>query len=393
MRSGLCVVVVALALSWAGASIAAQSAGSAYKQAQALESQGKYNEIIKILLPYADEKNKDVDFALANAYLMLAINGKQVEEVAAADIKPAIEFAQRGAADGSAGSLNLLYEIYGNGWGGPADAAKATDFLMQAVLAGDLGAKFNYAVMLYQGSWLIKRNVDKACPLFEELSREKSTQVIASYYEGMITFAGQCGKAANKVAGVGLIKIAADHEVRQAERDMGRSFEFGWIGPVDLNAAFEWYQKAAALGEPRAQWRIGMAYINGELGPKDSAKGVHYLEEASASGDAPAMTDLAVMYVTGDGVRKDFAKARSLYEKATEQEEPHAFKELAAMYANGEGVPVDPVRARVLYLQSIEFGEKDDSAFRKALDSRLDAAQMKESDRQYEQWRQKRASR
>ncbi len=131
-----------------------------------------------------------------------------------------------------------------------------------------------------------------------------------------------------------------------------------------------------------------MAYVNGELVPKDSVKGVEFLERSAASDDPFGLTDLAVMYVTGDGIIKDFNKARTMYEKAAGLGNNHAFRELAAMYANGEGVPIDLVHARVLYLQSVELGDPDIATYRKWIESKLDAAQLKESDQQFEQWLQ-----
>lgn len=365
---------------------------AALARANALETEMKFAEEVETLRPFADSGNAKVEYALAFAYMELAIDGQKPGEISADAIRPAIDFAQRAVTHGGANGNNLLALIYSNGWGVPVDSAKGADYLRRGFEAGDTGAKLNYAIALYVGAPGIPRDVDRACPMLFDLISGANPDVTAAYYVGLIRFRGQCGRKADKVAGVNIIKIAADHGVRDAERDMGRNFEFGWAGPVDLPKALDWYRKASEHGDPHSEWRIGMAYVNGELGPKDSVKGVEYLERAAASDDGDGLVDLGVMYVTGDGVAKDFAKAKALYERAVALGQSHAYRELAAMYANGEGVAIDLVRARLMYLQSVEIGEPESARIRAYIEAKLDAAQMKESDRQFGEWKQKRAA-
>ncbi|MCB2079978.1 MAG: sel1 repeat family protein [Novosphingobium sp.] len=381
-------LLVAILLSFPGVAPGIEpDVGSALARAHALEQQLEFTEVIQTLRPFEDSGNADVEFGLANAYMNLAINGRKPDEIKAQDIQPAIDFAQRAAAHGSKEAWNLLYMIHGNGWGTPVDADKALDFLKRGVAAGDAGAKTNYAIQLYQGSELVPRDRAAACPLIDELARDPSTQVVMVYYAGLVRFLGQCGMKADKVAGVNLIEIAAEHGVRDAERDMGKNYEFGWRDAKDLKRALDWYEKAAGHGDPHSQWRIGMAWLNGELRQKDSAEAVDYFEQAAASGDANGMVDLGVMYSTGDGVAKDFDKARSLYEEAAALGSPEAYRELAVIYANGEGVVSDPVRARTLYLQAIELGSPEKPALLQAIESRASPDQISKSDKQFQRWK------
>lgn len=379
-----------LAVSAASSAMSA-SEKSAIALANGLEKQQDFAAVIVTLEVYADAGNSEVEIRLANAYLNLGINEHKPGDIDNEDMRRSLDFAQRAARHGQASAFNLLYQFYGNGWGVPIDNGKALDYLKRGVHGGDSAAKLNYAIQLYQGSPLVGKDLSAACKMFKELSRDDKVQSMSSYYIGQMRYRGQCGFKPDRQAGMQLVEIAAQHGMRSAERDMGKSSEFGWTGRIDLHKALVWYQQAADHGDPESSWRIGMAYVNGELGSKDSVKGVQYLQQSADSNYSKGLVDLGVMYATGDGVVKDFDKARSLYEKAAELGEPHAFRELAAMYASGEGVHVDRVRARVMYLQSVEMGEEDVGSVRKMIEAKLTAVQVKESDQQFEAWRQKHA--
>jgi uncharacterized protein len=386
-------IIVALVAALVTSTSMGASSKEAIVRADALEKEQDYPAIIGTLEPYADSGDGEIEIRLATAYLNLGINGSKAAEIDNEDMRHALEFAQRAANHGQAIAFNLLYQFYGNGWGVPVDNVKALIYLKRGAQGGDVGAKLNFAINLYSGSPIAKRDLNAACTLFRDLAKDKSVHEVASYYLGTIVFRGQCGFTANRIEGVRMIEVSANQGLRDAERDMGKNFEFGWSGKADMSKAFAWYRKSADQGDAESEWRIGMAYVNGELGPKDSARGVKYLEQSAQSDFGKGMVDMGVMYATGDAVPKDFDKARMLYEKAADLGEPHAFRELAAMYAVGEGVSVDFVRARVMYLQSVELGEADASSFRKAIEANLDASQLEDSDQLFEAWRGKRAGR
>lgn len=379
------------------------SLDAALKKVAVLDGQMKFAEIVDTLRPFAQSENGEVELSLADAYMSLAINGKgpqtpspaalkamsgiQPATIDPQEIQLAVTFAERAARHGKAGGYNLLYVIYGNGYGLKADTPKALNYLKLAADGGDWGAKFNLAVMVYEGRPFMKKDIGRACGLFHELLDKSPLQREAAYYVGQMVYFGQCGRAPDRGEGMKLVAIAANGGMRSAERDMGKSFEHGWLGHVDKAKALSWYQKAAEHGDAFSQWRIGMAYVYGELGePKDSAEGVRYLQRAAASDYPDGLTDLAVMYVEGDGVAKDLAGAMLLYQRAAELGEPHAYREMAVMYANGEGVAVDRVRARALYLESVAMGDEKSDLMDKAFSRQLTRAQIEQSDRDVAAW-------
>ena len=351
-----------------------------------LEQKNDFAGIEQLLRPFEDSKNGQVEYYLAFARMNLAIDRKRPDEIRPGELQPAIDMARRAALHGSKEAWNLLYMIYGNGWGVPVQGKEAIAYLKRGIDAGDAGAKLNYAIQLYMGSQFVERDVDAACPLFDQLTNTGEGLPLVAYYEGLIRFLGQCGKTADRKAGMDLIRISADRGVRDAERDMGKNYEFGWTVTPDDAQAIAWYEKAADHGDPEAQWRLGMAYVLGRLGEaQDYGKARSYFESAAASGYSRAMTDLGSMSASGEGVPRDFAKAKTLYEQAAAAGDERAFRELAVMYFQGEGVPVDLVAARAFYLRGLQAGMADDPQLKQLIEARMTSEQLEASQHQFEQ--------
>ena len=293
----------------------------------------------------------------ANARYHAAIDGKRAEQIDPSAVIAAADGAERARALGSVHAPNLLYLIFSRGAGIPGDPARALAYLREGVARGDDGAKSNYALMLYRGGPGVPRDRDLAVKYLVELNRGKLVVPEVRYYLGVATFRGEGGLRKNAPEAMRLIRLAADQGDADAQRDMGKNFEFGWNGTEDLHRALEWYQLAAERGDGEAQWRIGMAYVNGEERDADAAQAVEWFRKAADSGSTQGMTSLAVMYATGDGVKQDWDRARELYEEAAEGGEAHALLNLSGMYLRGEGVETDPVHGFVLLSQAATGGD------------------------------------
>lgn len=384
MRSVLVAAVLMLLSCFAAA--ADSSIKVALARLGAMEQANDFVGIEKLLLPYENSENAEVEYYLAFARMNQAINGKNPNEIRVGELQSSIDMAERATRHGSKEAWNLLYMIYGNGWGVPVQEKRALAYLKQGVDAGDPGAKLNYAIQLYTGSPLVERDVDASCLMFGQLDKAGAGLPLVAYYEGLIRFSGQCGKTVDRKAGMDLIRIAADHGVRDAERDIGKNYEFGWTAAVDESQAAVWYEKAADHGDPEAQWRLGMAFVLGRLGKaQDYGKARGYFEDAAASEYVRALTDLGSMYAAGEGMPRDFAKAKALYQQAATAGDGRAFRELAVMHAQGEGMPVDLVAARVLYLRGLQAEMADDPHVRQLIEGRMTSEQLNESQRQFEQ--------
>ena len=363
-----CLVAVLLALS--GSVIASSDLEDALARAGTLEM-GEPREVLDVLAPHAASNHPDVAFQLAMAHMRLAIEGREEGETTLADIQPALDHALRAAGLGSPHAWNLLWMIHANGWGVDADDGTALAYLKRGVDAGDAGARLNYAMLLWDGNGGVARDVAAACGMFAGLIDHEQAGPLVSHPLGMATVLGECGEAPDVARGVALMERAAEHDVREAAYDMGRVHEFGMAGDIDIDKALEWYGKAAGFGEPRAQWRMGMAWVNGEGRAPDPRQAVEWFEKSAASGWPDGMLSLAVMYATGDGVPLDPARAASLYRQAADLGSAHALRSLAGMHAVGEGMPADPVRAHELYEQAIGMGADELPQLRKLIEAEL----------------------
>lgn len=363
---------------------------AAVQRSNELIAQHRYAEAIAVLTPHAASGHADVEYSLAYVHMNAAVQGKAPGTVSAEAMGPAIAFAHKAAKHGRAEGWNLLYMIHGNGWGVAVDDAKALEYLKRGADAGDESAMLNYAAQALSGSALVPRDTKTACGLLARLADTPEAASIAAYYRGIALYHGDCGEPADHKRGMVLVAVAARAGVREAERDLARSYEEGWVQPTDLAKAIEWYGKAAGHGEPRAQWRLGMAHLNGEVVERDRARALALFRASAASDDVNGLTSLAVMHASGDGVPQDFTEARRLYQRAADLGAVHALQNLAVMAMQGEGEARDPVKAQVLFRQSIELGDVDNPALGTAIEGSLDAAQRREADRQLDAWRAQR---
>ncbi len=126
----------------------------------------------------------------------------------------------------------------------------------------------------------------------------------------------------------------------------------------DAVRAVEWFRKAAAQGDVKAQFNLGWAYAKGEGVSKDAVKAVEWFQKAAAQGLAWAQNDLAVMYAKGEGVSKDAVRAVEWFRKAAAQGDVKAQFNLGWAYAKGEGVSKDAVEAVEWFRKAAAWGDE-----------------------------------
>ncbi len=364
---------------------------SAIEKAERLEEQEKFEEVLRVLSPHAESGDARVQYMRAHALWLHATEGKDPDQIDTVEVAEAVRTAELCAAREAGDCLNLLYLMHSLGIGIPADREKALGFLRRAVEANDDGAKLNYAIMLYTGAPMIDKDVDLACKYFLELVESPAGAIVA-YYLGVATFRGQCGRTADPEAAIELIRVAAKHGVKEAQRDMGKNYEFGWATKRDPKRAVQWYKKAAAQGDGESLWRLGMAHVTGEGLKKDSVSAVDYFRQAANAGYGGAKVSLAVMYATGDGVARDYKEAKRLYEEAAEMGESHAYYGLAVMHARGEGMPADLVKARALYALALALGDRPNAAFVEQLEAQMTDDELGQAEQLFSEWMLERES-
>lgn len=132
-------------------------------------------------------------------------------------------------------------------------------------------------------------------------------------------------------------------------------------GRKDYATALRIWRPLADLGNPAAQFNVGLMYDNGHGVAQDYAAAVKWYRLAAAQGDAQAQYNLGFMYDNGQGTARDYAEAAKWYRLAAAQGDPRAQDSLGQLYANGQGVPRDFVRAH-MWLSLAAMSGKSSSA-------------------------------
>jgi TPR repeat protein len=70
--------------------------------------------------------------------------------------------------------------------------------------------------------------------------------------------------------------------------NLGFMYGNGMAVPKDEREAFNWFQKAAKLNEPKAMMHIGTFYLRGLVVPKDNETGIFWLQRSARLGCADA---------------------------------------------------------------------------------------------------------
>jgi hypothetical protein len=86
-----------------------------------------------------------------------------------------------------------------------------------------------------------------------------------------------------------------------------------------LNQAFDFFMKAAELGNADTEHRVGVAYATGKGVQKNESEAVRWYQKSVDHGFAEAQCDLGVPYLHGQGVKKDERTGLKLIRKAAAQ--------------------------------------------------------------------------
>jgi TPR repeat protein len=135
---------------------------------------------------------------------------------------------------------------------------------------------------------------------------------------------------------------------------------------INMQRAFELYEKAANLGNNVAQYELALLYINKENGEKIYNK-IFELSNKSAKGNClGGITILGYCYENGIGININKQKAFELYQqvfelnqKAANLKDNIAQYNLAIMYENGDGIKKDLNQAIYWYEKSAKQGNMD----------------------------------
>jgi TPR repeat protein len=164
-----------------------------------------------------------------------------------------------------------------DGRGMKKDPAQARDWLEKAAAKGEPTASYNLALLLLNGG------------------------------------------SADATRAAGLMRIAAEAEIGDAQHGLGVLYARGDILPKDPTEAARWFLRAARNGNIAGEVEYAIALFNGDGVPKNEPLAARYFRRAAAQGNAIAQNRLARLYATGRGVPRNLVEAAAWHLVASGQ--------------------------------------------------------------------------
>jgi hypothetical protein len=194
-------------------------------------------------------------------------------------------------------------------------------------------------------------------PTTQALKRAEQAE---AYYNLAWDFYTQDTEEGYKCAVENFIKAAnAGHG--EAQTDLGYCRYHGLGTDCDIPNALVWWKKAAAQGNLKSQYNLGVHYqetYKKSKNSQDIEEAVRWYTGAAKKNHAGALNNLGTCYEQGIGVEKDIVKAVECYRQAAKLNYPLACYNLAACYEAGEDVPEDIKTEKELYQLVTELYQK-----------------------------------
>lgn len=126
---------------------------------------------------------------------------------------------------------------------------------------------------------------------------------------------------------------------------LGLLYYKGWGRDTDYQEALKWFKKSAEQNNAFAQEMIGWMHQYGKGLDKNYEEAFKWYRQSANKGNVLAQFDLAELYFYGRGVTKDYSKAVYWLRKSAEQGDDRAQAKLGYMFINGFGVNKDYAEA------------------------------------------------
>ncbi|CAG8589775.1 6495_t:CDS:1 [Ambispora leptoticha] len=117
--------------------------------------------------------------------------------------------------------------------------------------------------------------------------------------------------------------------------------------------AFEWYKKAAEIGDTLGQQEVGIFYQQGIGTDQNLDEAIKWFSKAADAGMAIAAYHLARKYLRGEGVEMDVGRAVYFNKKSAEAGFGEAYAAIGWMHFFGDGVPQNQ-RTALTWFQMLE---------------------------------------
>ena len=167
---------------------------------------------------------------------------------------------------------------------------------------------------------------------------------------------------------------------------LGLTLEQGLRAGGDPKGAIPWYRKSADKGFALAQFKLGQLHQFGQIVKQDSTQAREWYAKAADQGLADAQYNLAVMLETGDGGEIDAKRALNLYQEAAKGGIPEAFLNMAGLLAQGELVDQELVEALKFLILADREGLAQGQSMSAAVRQLLSAEEIADAGRRADRW-------
>lgn len=274
------------------------------------------------------------------------------------DAKKGAEWYLRAAYNGDGPSQAVMGALYMTGKGIEKDSVQAIKWNRLAAKKGLAGAQQRLSALYADQK---RRNsYERAIILNRDDFAAGDAQ--AGYNLGRIYYYAPAPYT-NLRQAVKLFE-ATSGKVAASALMMGVAAEEGKGVPQDFARSFEWYKKAAAMGQSEAYAYLGAAYLDGRGIPVDEDKAVAMFQAGADKGNARSQRRLALLYTQGRGVPYDYEQALRWSAEAAGGGDVQAMYLTGAMFEKGIGTGRNVEQARHWYQQAANFSGAGDEVVR-----------------------------
>lgn len=131
---------------------------------------------------------------------------------------------------------------------------------------------------------------------------DRIENVAQAYEQGLNHYLGRGVPQDSQRAAAFFEHAAKTQNHSAAQFNLGVLYERGEGVQKDLDAAVQWYEKAAHQNNAKAQYNLGFLLLEGFGVPKNPVAALQWLEKAAHQGSIPAAYQLGCAYLEAKGV-------------------------------------------------------------------------------------------